>query len=102
VPLEESPLSSDDRLLLLLLMNSAGPCRILGRIACGLLLPMFRGLCVSVSLLDTTAASPAEADELIDMPFGLWTRLQSPRERGAHLGGGACGAAFCQNSLTTC
>ena len=73
-------------------MNSAGPCRILGRIACGLLLPMFRGLCVSVSLLDTTAASPAEADEPIDMPFGLWTRLQSPRERGAHLGGGVrCG-----------
>ena len=45
---------------------------------CGLLLLMWRGvrvcLSVSVCLLDTTV-SPAETDEPVEMSFGLWTRV---------------------------
>jgi len=39
---------------------------------CGLLLPMFRGLCVC--LLDTTMIHTKTA-EPIEMLFGLWTRM---------------------------
>ena len=66
---------------------------------------------VCVSLLDITV-SCAELAELIDVSFGVWTRVGSrnhvlgggldpPSGRG-NFGGAPCDAAFGQNSLTVC
>ena len=76
---------------------------LLGRIAvllrCGLLLQTSRSLSVSLSI---TIVSPANTTELIEMPFGMWTRVGTGNhvlEGGPHfqnaighlLGGGSGG-----------
>ena len=64
---------------------------------CGLLLPMFRGLCVCVSVCLLSSTKTAEP---IDMPFGMWTRVvprnhalgeARPRGRGNFFLGGMSG-----------
>ena len=66
---------------------------------CGLLLLMFRGLCVCLSgcSLDITTSCAITA-EPIKMLFGIWTQVGSPPPRGEEIvfGGSApCDLAFC-------
>ena len=84
---------------------------LLGRIAkhgvqrCGLLLPMFRGLCVSLLV---TTMSCVKTAEPIEMPFAMWTRVDlrdhvgglGYQERGNFGGTTPCDAAYRQNSWT--
>jgi len=53
---------------------------------CGLLLQIYRGLCVYLLI---TTVSPTEMVEPVEMPFGVWTRVGPMNVLDPPTGGGS-------------